>query len=193
MPTGFSHRNKTPAISSKPRPLRYRRYHLRNRGNSKETVANRDNIAASHTAYEQKLYEWSVAYRNLETQHKETSTDLTNMSQIFLCISQELDNAKRTILTYESTLKESERELQKDANQGQGVNQEGWKAQQMKREYQSALRDANDQLNATEQKLDNLWKEKVDLVREHQEALAATEDRAVIAEEKVAELEEKGT
>jgi chromosome segregation ATPase len=115
------------------------------------------------------------------------------MSQIFLCISQELDNAKRTILTYESTLKESERELQKDANQGQGVNQEGWKAQQMKREYQSALRDANDQLNATEQKLDNLWKEKVDLVREHQEALAATEDRAVIAEEKVAELEEKGT
>jgi chromosome segregation ATPase len=62
---------------------------------------------------------------------------------------------------------------------------------EMKREHQSDLREARDQLDTAQQDLGKLRKEKEDLIREHQDALGAAENRTAIAKKKIIELEEQ--
>jgi predicted nucleic acid-binding Zn-ribbon protein len=127
------------------------------------------------------------------------------MTQNHLSISQQLKEASQY---YESNVQEYERKLQaalshrpsQNMNQGKmreyndkltAVKQELNEMREMKREHQSDLREARDQLDTAQQDLGKLRKKKEDLIREHQDALGAAENRTAIAKKKIIELEEQ--
>ncbi|KAH8650306.1 hypothetical protein BGZ60DRAFT_534402 [Tricladium varicosporioides] len=170
--------------------------------------SNRNTIASltrTCTTYQQRLEEWSKAYTALEIEHKKTSTDLGNMTQNHVSMSQQFKEASQY---YESSVQGYERRLQialghhpsQNMNQGEmreyndkltAANQELNVMREMKREHQSDLREAHDQLDTAQQDLGKLRKEKEDLIREYEDALHAAENRIAIAKEKNIELEEQ--
>jgi chromosome segregation ATPase len=163
------------------------------------------------TAYQQRLEEWSKAYTALEIEHKKTCTDLENMTRNHCSVSQQLKEASRS---YESAIQEYERGLQaalghagQNVDQGEmreyqtalaeandnlnGTKQELDEMREMKRDYQNRLGEAHGQLHTCQQNLSKLHKEKEDLIRKHRDALSAAEDHAAVAKERIAELEKQ--
>jgi chromosome segregation ATPase len=156
------------------------------------------------TTCQQQLKEWSEAYTALEIEHKKTSTDLENMTQNHLFISEQLKEARRS---YESNVKEYERRLQAalSPRQSQNMDQEMREYHEKltaaekelngmlekDREHQSDLRKVRDQLDTAQQNLVKLRKEKEDLIREHQDAVDAAETRTAVAEKKIIDLEKQ--
>jgi predicted nucleic acid-binding Zn-ribbon protein len=98
---------------------------------------------------------------------------------------------------YESSVQEYERKLQAAGEMREyydklvAAKKELNEMREMKREHQSDLREARDQLDTAQQDLGKLRKEKEDLIREHQDALGAAENRTAIAEKRIIELEEQ--